>query len=179
MYSKKTYNAFTLVEMLVVMGILVILMTMGIFAGRFAIQRANRIQHQSAADQLYQGFQSYYADNREYPSDTEFSSFGYALGNSDGALSKYVDSNSFDGGSPATFYYASDSTGQSMLVCVSYGGANDSNNLGGYCNGNGFGLLPTGSAKVTQKDMDSDGFDVVTGSGMINQEWNKASGGWQ
>lgn len=177
MYSKKKYNAFTLVEMLVVMGILVILMTMGIFAGRFAIQRANKVQHQSAADQIYQGLQSYYADNREYPSTADFGTFDSAL-SVDGALNKYIDSSTFDGGSPATYYYAVDDTGQSMLVCVSFGGLDDTNELGGYCNGNGFGVIPTGSP-VTQKEMESEEFLSSMGSFPVSQDWESKSDGWE
>ncbi len=162
-----SYPAFTLVEMLVVMGILVILMAMGIAAGRFAIQRANRVQHQNAADQIYQGLQSYYADNREFPSESDFGGFDTALA-SGGALETYVDQGAFDGGSDATFYYAVDETGQSVLVCVSHGGHDDENNLGGYCQGNGFSVLPlSGSVKVANKSLDDSEFNtqVISQSG--------------
>ncbi|MBI2356514.1 type II secretion system protein [Candidatus Dojkabacteria bacterium] len=177
MFKFKSYKAFTLVEMLVVMGILVILMTMGIFAGRFAIQRANRVQHQSAADQIYQGLQSYYADNREYPSSVDFDSFDSAL-SSTGVLGKYVDSSSFDGGSDATYYYAVDDTGQSTLVCVSFGGVDDENDLGGYCNGNGFGILPIGGTTVSKKELTADEFDAAVASGFISGDWGASGEGW-
>jgi hypothetical protein len=51
----------------IVMGIIIILMAVGIASGRFAIRRANKIEHQNAAEQIYQAAQSYYSDNREYP----------------------------------------------------------------------------------------------------------------
>ncbi|NLB12299.1 hypothetical protein GX830_02930, partial [Candidatus Dojkabacteria bacterium] len=62
MMTRKSYKAFTFVEMLIVMGILIILMVIGIAAGRYAINRANRVAHQNAADQLYQTLQAYYTE---------------------------------------------------------------------------------------------------------------------
>ncbi|KKR06223.1 MAG: hypothetical protein UT34_C0001G0263 [candidate division WS6 bacterium GW2011_GWF2_39_15] len=180
MYGKN-YKAFTLVEMLVVMGILVILMTMGIAAGRFAIQRANRVQHTNAADQLYQGLQSYYADNREFPDATTFGDFDTALGTG-GALEKYIDSKAFDGGSDATYYYSvEDPAGQSVLVCVSYGGPQDENGQGGYCNGNGFGSLPSGTS-VQKKELDDSEFATQVednGGFVIRNDWNAADRVWE
>ena len=111
MNRENKYLAFTLVEMLIVMGIVVILMAVGIASGRFAIQRANRIEHQNAADQIYQGLQSYYTDNRQFPDEPASVS---ALVTTD--LAEYIDE--FDGGSEATYMYAVDSTNQEMLVCV-------------------------------------------------------------
>ncbi|MCC7290053.1 type II secretion system protein [bacterium] len=182
----KTYKGFTLVEMLVVMGILIILMTMGIAAGRFAIQRANRVQHQNAADQLYQGLQAYYADNREFPDEATFGSWSAALGTG-GALEEYLDSKSFDGGSDATFYYATDGNGQSVLICVTFGGLDDSQQLGGYCVGNGFGILPVnGSTKVSLKEMDDTTFNtlVISNAGggagsFLATDWVAAAKNWQ
>jgi prepilin-type N-terminal cleavage/methylation domain-containing protein len=182
----RKYEAFTLVEMLVVMGILVILMTMGIAAGRFAIQRANAVQHQNAADQLYQGLQSYYADNREFPSEAEFTDFETAVGTG-GVLETYVDQDGFDGGSDATYYYAVDDTGQSTLVCVSFGGQSDENEMGGYCNGNGFGSLPlSGSTKVGGKQLDDSEFNtqVIANAGggagaFIATDWSSSDKDWE
>jgi type II secretory pathway pseudopilin PulG len=172
--------------MLVVMGILVILMTMGIAAGRFAIQRANQVQHQNAADQLYQGLQSAYADNREYPSEGDFTDFETALGTG-GVLESYVDQEAFDGGSDATYYYATDDTGQSALVCVTFGGIDDENSMGGYCQGNGFGALPlSGSTKVSKKTLDDSEFNTQVrsnaggGAGaFIASDWSAADKDWE
>lgn len=182
----KTYKGFTLVEMLVVMGILIILMAMGIAAGRFAIQRANRVQHQNASDQLYQGLQAYYADNRRFPSDVDFGSWSAALGTG-GALSTYVDNKGFDGGSDATYYYGVDETGQSVLVCVSFGGFDDTSEMGGYCQGNGFGILPlTGATKVSTKELTSTQFNtqVISNAGggagsFLATDWNSTNNDWQ
>lgn len=135
-YMRKSFKAFTLVEMLIVMGIIIILMAVGIASGRYAIRRANRIEHQNAAEQIYQGLQSYYTDNREYPGKGEG---GMTMGSlmQDAVLGEYVDD--FDGGSEASYSYVVDGTGQEVLVCVTYGGAGDTNSLGIYCTGNGIG----------------------------------------
>lgn len=129
---RKSFKAFTLVEMLVVMGIIIILMAIGIASGRFAIQRANKIEHQNAAEQIYQGMQSYYADNREYPGKGDVITPRELL---TGDLQPYIDD--FDGGSEATYAYAVNDTGQEMIVCVTYGGVGDQNEVGIYCTGNG------------------------------------------
>jgi type II secretory pathway pseudopilin PulG len=178
MNRENKYLAFTLVEMLIVMGIVVILMAVGIASGRFAIQRANRIEHQNAADQIYQGLQSYYTDNRQFPDEPASVS---ALVTTD--LAEYIDE--FDGGSEATYMYAVDSTNQEMLVCVSLGGVGDANQLGYYCNGNAFGSDAVGmSTAITVKDVeygtDGTGADYVlvdgnTGGMFAVSNWDPAS----
>lgn len=168
-------KAFTLVEMLIVMGILIILMTLGIAAGRFAIRRANQVQHQDAVEQLYQGLQAYYVDNREYPATVEGGTAqawdGFVVSLSTGLLSEYLDNQSFDGGTAATYYYWGNSNGSAMLVCVSLGGADDVQELGGYCTGNGFGLVPT---IPTTKEMDHATFDtlVMSNNDFDQNNWN-------
>lgn len=139
---KKRYTAFTLVEMLIVMGIIIILMAVGIASGRFAIRRANKIEHQNAAENIYQAAQSYYADHKEFPISLARTtpSFGEVMGV---YLSEYIDD--FNGGSEASYGYAVDKTGQVLLICVTYGGKEDLNRQGIYCTGNGMGLgnVPT------------------------------------
>lgn len=140
---RRFYEAFTLVEMLIVMGILIILMVVGITAGRFAINRANDVAHQNAADQLYQGLQAYYTDERQFPPATTVDLLIGDAGTCDVAtnpLCKYMDSGAFKGGTEATYYYYVEATArQSVLVCVTLGGADDELERGIYCNGNGFG----------------------------------------
>jgi len=160
-------------------------MTLGIAAGRFAIQRANKIQHQDAVNQLHQGFAAYYADKREFPKAATFISFSAALGEA-GALSEYIDQKAFDGGSDATYYFAADTTGQSMLACVSYGGFADEKEMGGYCQGNGFGVLPTTGTKVASKDLTADEFntEVVANVGstdgqFIATDWSATAKNWE
>lgn len=153
---RKKYEGFTLVEMLIVMGIIVILMALGIASGRFAINRANKIQHQGAVDNLYQALQAYYTDHRAYPVLADTNGFSTILADeTDSGLATYIESGSFDGGSDATYYYVvDDDDQQSMIVCVSLGGQDDEKNYGHYCNGNGFG---TGlcTPDITTKDVDA------------------------
>ncbi len=174
----KSYSAFTLVEMLVVMGILIILMSMSVVGGRFALQRANRIKHQSAADQIYVALQSYYADNREYPSIANISPNNMSgLMN---ALSDYTDNGAWNGGSDATYYYIVDPTQQYVLVCVSLGGYNDESKQGWYCNGNGFGALPQNSPVTNSYLSHTDGQGIfVSGWPGIKGNWDSTSRSWQ
>jgi type II secretory pathway pseudopilin PulG len=143
---RKYYKAFTLVEMLIVMGIIIILMAVGIASGRFAIRRANKIEHQNAAEQIYQALQSYYSDNREYPAQEPPETLLTTT------LDGYIDD--FDGGSDATYYYETETTGQIALVCVTYGGLDDINQLGAYCTGNGIGTVDELDINIEEKDMD-------------------------
>jgi type II secretory pathway pseudopilin PulG len=153
---KRLYEAFTLVEMLIVMGILIILMVVGITAGRFAINRANDVAHQNAADQVYQGLQAYYTDNREFPAGTY--TVATLIGDPGACTSPtnplcdYMDSGAFNGGTEATYYYFVESDQQqSVLVCVSLGGIDDDRERGIYCSGNGFGddTLEIGTSTTT------------------------------
>lgn len=146
---QKKQEAFTLVELLIVMGILAILMTIGISVGRFAIQRANNIQHQNAADQIAQAVQSYYTDKRRYPETTDV----FSPDPSSGVLDEYIDA-SFDGGSEATFYYDTNGTNQTYLVCVTLGGVDDADELGVYCTGDGFEDSEVFGGAVAEKTLE-------------------------
>jgi type II secretory pathway pseudopilin PulG len=131
---KKRYLGFTLIEMLIVMGIMIILMAAGIAGGRFAIQRANRIQKQSAIRNLYQAAMGYYTDNRQFPLTGQTPQ---QLVNGD--LDFYIDTGAFDGGVAGDFWYWVDGNRQEILFCANYTG---DNTQGGGCEGNGFGSVP-------------------------------------
>ncbi len=165
---EKRFKAFTLVEMLIVMGIIIILMAVGIASGRYAIRRANRIEHQNAAEQVFQALQSYYADNREYPGKGgTLADFSALM--ADDMLGQYIDD--FDGGSEATYAYEVDGTGQEILVCVTYGGDGDANELGIYCTGNGIAGDMTNAPDV--KDIDySDTANYDTAVGIFGEACN-------
>jgi len=168
---KNLYEAFTLVEMLIVMGILIILMAVGITAGRFAINRANDVAHQNAVDQIYTGLQAYYTDNREFPVATETPETMTAA---TGALGKYLDNGAFNGGTAATFYYLVDTDDQQVvLVCVSKGGIDDAKDLGYYCNGNGFGSSYVATGTITSKDLPAGFAYLSTGTtGYTSSDWD-------
>jgi type II secretory pathway pseudopilin PulG len=183
---RKSIKAFTLVEMLIVMGIIIILMAVGIASGRFAIRRANKIEHQNAAEQIYQALQSYYTDNREYPGKTTTSTPAGPLTvqalMADGILGEYIDD--FDGGSEATYAYAVDSSGQEALVCVTYGGVGDENEIGMYCAGNAINSTLITGAPGT-KDIDYTNvtdYDLVANNLFTATEtcsdWDPATQDW-
>ena len=145
---KRIYEAFTLIEMLVVMGILIILMAIGIAAGRFALFRAADVAHRNGADQLSEGLQAYYVDNRAFPkidSCAESSVCNPAkLMLETDKLSDYMDRGAFSGGSGATYLYftGGDNDDQAVLICVSMRGTktiNDGHTEGAYyCSGNAY-----------------------------------------
>jgi prepilin-type N-terminal cleavage/methylation domain-containing protein len=133
----KKYSGFTLIEMLIVMGIIIVLMAAGIAGGRFALQRANRIQKISAVDNIEQALWGYYSDNRKFPSITGTAIPPKTLMTQSQYLGDYIDAGQFDGGSAGTFWYFTDDIGQEFVVCGSLGGVNDEMGQGIYCNGNG------------------------------------------
>lgn len=168
----RKYSGFTLVEMLIVMGIIIILMAVGITAGRFAINRANDVAHSDAADKLFVAVQSYMTDEREYPMLTSWET---ALA-SGGDLVEYLSKGEFEGGTDATYYYWTDT--KSALVCVSKGGFADTDARGYYCTGNAFGA--TGAPTVKEKEVEGvagntcpDG--VGTGKWTLVQDWTNST----
>ena len=167
---KKELRGFTLVELLIVMGILAVLMTIGIAVGRFAIQRANDIQHKSVIEQISQGVVSYYNDHRKYPPATGVENV-FTPDPTTGSLSPYLD-DSLDGGSPATYYYSTNPTQQSYLICVSLGGLNDTDGFGFVCEGNGYGDADVMGTAITQSDVPA-GTDMSTAAD-LEIDWDGA-----
>lgn len=160
---KRNIKSFTLVEMLIVMGIIIILMAVGIASGRFAIRRANKIEHQNSADQIYQALQSYYSDNREYPgkgcsNENCYMPSELIKEDNTGPLDEYIDD--FDGGSEASYAYYVNSTGQECIICVTYGGVRDENRLGMYCTGSGIGSDKFSQPVPRANDLDYGGSEV-------------------
>ena len=192
----KKYSGFTLVEMLIVMGIIIILTVVGITAGRFAINRANDVAHRNAVDQVYTSLQAYYTDNRKYPAHNDpvmcnsgTCSVEILVGTPQGeagTLVPYIDKDSFDGGSTATYFYGvgGDSGDQAVLVCVTLRGDAEENkdhpDGAVYCAGNGIGVtdmqFENGSkTTVPVKEMTYDEYnekDVWTKFASGGSEWN-------
>ena len=189
--DRKTYKAFTLIEMLIVMGILVILMVVGIAAGRFATQRAQDIAHQNAAAQIYQAIQSYYVDFGKYPEATT-PKLLVGSPTSPGIVGEYMDLGAFDGGNDATFwYFVNANTHQTMIVCVSLGGPEDTSQRGVYCDGNGFGdadlalgdsvtagTMPKGRLEYSTSTEGTNYYAAVIG-GSNHSEWDGKANGWK
>ena len=192
--KKRTYGAFTLIEMLVVMGILIILMVLGIAAGSFALNRASDVAHRNGADQLYEGLQAYYVDNMRYPKvgdcfgETETCTPANLMTDPD-MLGEYMDLGAFNGGSGATYTYfvggANDD--QAVLVCVTMRGVYETNQAredgAYYCAGNGFDTDVTDGTTIINIDTPLiekgddlwtstfDGVEFVTSSDWDEQDW--------
>jgi len=156
-HMKHRYKAFTLIELIVVIGILIILMAIGLAIGRYAIQKSQDTFHQNTVRNLYAALVKYKIENKEYPElgscsgciEEEF--FSYALG-FNGTSDQHIlvayleEEGEFDGGTDATYYYAVDEYDQQfVIVCVSLGGVDDENQRGFYCTGDGIGMLPSDS----------------------------------
>jgi len=198
----KKYSGFTLVEMLIVMGIIIILTVVGITAGRFAINRANDVAHRNAVDQVYTSLQAYYTDEREYPTNGignsacagTICSLKELVGDKDdaGLLVPYIDANSFKGGTIASYFYGvgGDGGNQAVLICVTLRGPSTENAAhpdgAVYCAGNGIGEITpaiqfenggTGPIPVSEmkyQDYNDDpAWEVFNNGG---SEWND---GWQ
>ena len=151
----RKYSGFTLVEMLIVM-VLYYLMAVGIVAGRFAINRANDVAHQNAADQLFTAVQSYLTDQREYP---VLSGGIKAALESEGDLAEYLTIGEFRGGTNATYLYWISPGQDAALVCVSLGGQADRDGRGHYCTGNGFSSDTSGGpGSIESKEVDAGNF---------------------
>ena len=113
----RKYTAFTLVELLIVMGILVILIAVGILVGRYATLKSQDTRHKDAARKLYTMLLEYKNDNGSYPNLGNCSRcirdqfFARALGSTgteeEQVLKGYAGGEGgFDGGSKATYYYS-------------------------------------------------------------------------
>ena len=146
--------------MLIVMGIIIILMAAGIAGGRFAIQRANRIQKQNAVDNIEQALWGYYTDNRSFPregqsgSDTETLIIQPGpLLETNGALDLYMDAGAFDGGIDGLFWYFVNGRGQEFVVCAQLSDVDD--NIGIYCKGNGLDNMAIGGASFSPPPPDN------------------------
>jgi prepilin-type N-terminal cleavage/methylation domain-containing protein len=184
---KNRYKGFTLVELLIVMGILMILMGMGILVGRYAIQKSQEIKHKDAARNLYAALVKYKLNNKRYPAlggliEEEF--FSYAVGfngtSEQHILAPYLeDEGDFDGGSDATFYYTVDEyDGQFVLVCVSLGGIDDETEKGFFCIGDGLGYLPEDNP-INDQDIGSQKSGdpyAITVKGLDNSDWKNKEG---
>ena len=183
--DRRTYKAFTLIEMLIVMGILVILMVVGIAAGRYATQRAQDIAHQNAVTSIYQGLAAYFTDHGKYPEaddvtglvETPASLFDLALG-------EYIDVGSFDGGIDTYFWYFVGDAGQSTIVCVALGGEDEATaERGIYCDGNGFSSTDIEPYDVLVKGKNEAGeastpYGIVLANDANRSTWDGTANEW-
>lgn len=174
MRKERKYEAFTLIEMLIVMGIIIVLMGVGITAGRFAINRSNDIAHQNAVSNLYQAVTAYYTDNREFPviPDLDASMAASCDDTAIDCLAEYTETGEFNGGSEATYYYWVDGDDQQLvMICVSLGGEDDAKGTGFFCDGNDFGVGTT--LGIVNKTFEYPASAAFPASGFdVAQPWN-------
>ncbi len=116
---KKQYNAFTLIELLIVMAVIVILMGIGLLGGRFVIKRAHKTEHQAILADLVKATESYNLDNAGYPEvgPGHYDTFSALMADYENA--KYLD-HPFDDthGQAATFYYVVSPVNDSYYFCA-------------------------------------------------------------
>ena len=150
-------------------------MAAGIAGGRFALQRANRIQKQSAVDNIEQALWGYYTDKRQFPAAATPANLTTSV------LSEYLDAGAFDGGADGTFWYYVHDQQQEFMVCTSFGGLNDANDLGVYCTGNGIETIAPFSENPVPTDnvyeTNDDGYaEVLVGGNSSN--WYGENRSW-
>ncbi len=177
----KKYSGFTLIEMLIVMGIIIILMAAGIAGGRFAIQRANRIQKQNAVENIEQAAWGYYTDKRSFPRASETATGedldpGTML---EGVLAEYLDAGQFDGGVDGGFwYFVEPNFGQEIVICAELSGETD---VGIYCTGNGLENETWSVDFLVEGAVPPDKIyphDHITGCGANCSEWVAETRSW-
>ena len=192
----RKYSGFTLVEMLIVMGIIIILMVVGITAGRFAINRANDVAHRNAVDQITVSLRAYYTDEREYPYATRCGTGGAVpctinglIGSqtAPGYLVPYIDLGAFDGGSKSSYIYqvGGDGGNQSFLVCVTLRGIDSDmftvpprSDAEVYCNGTGLGDSTIFGGNVTQKQITPTSPSAAAWTALSGATWADWDKGW-
>jgi prepilin-type N-terminal cleavage/methylation domain-containing protein len=157
----KKVQGFTLVEMLVVMGIIVLLMAMGIGGGRIALQNASSVAFKSGAKQINEALLTHYAATGSYPVvGTKYPTLTTTpkglIVTAPAPLKDYIES--FDGGNDTYYYYLVLDSGQVSLVCVDLA-PNLTAVRDVYCEGNGFGTTfnaansnVTGATSMTIND---------------------------
>jgi hypothetical protein len=170
------------------MGILIILISVGIMVGRWAIRRANKLDHMNAARKLETALLAFKNENKFVPKvgncspindpvcyESELFSEILGFKTTPDYLSEYLEEKPFNGGTDATYYYTSDSQGQFFIVCVSLGGEDDENNWGFYCTGTGIGFLPEENP-ITKEEIepeDTQQSAIILGSSFDDSDWCK------
>ncbi len=181
---KRKLRAFTLIELLLVMGILVILIGMSIIVARASVRKSTQVHHMSAAEELERVLINYKNKNKEVPQigtcgnciEEELFAYGLGYKGSDPILKEFIEEFPFDGGSDATYYYATDDIGQFFVVCVSLGGIDDENHFGYYCTGSGIGFVPESSPITTQNIDPENEQQINIINGMDDSDWDLSSG---
>jgi type II secretory pathway pseudopilin PulG len=185
---RKKYLAFTLTELLMVMGVLIVLSGVAIFVGRYAIQRSREAHYKSNVRLIYSLLVQYKEDFGKYPdygqySDTtiggEVIAHGFRYRDRNRAIFEPYFDGYFDGGVEATYYYyTQEQDAQFVIVCVSLGGVYDLARKGFYCDGDGIGILPVNNP-IPRSDISPDETEYVDEiKKMDRSNWREAWGGF-
>ncbi len=129
---KKDYKAFTLIEMLIVMGILIVLMGAGLAGGRYAIRQAQYTARRSSVKSLEVALISYYAQTRQYPRGDGSTSARTPRRLVSTDLARYLDGEFDGGGTDGIYYYIAQRNPNRFLICATYTSILAD---GGYCAG--------------------------------------------
>lgn len=159
--KKRNYSAFTLVEMLIVMGIMIILMAAGIAGGQYAMRMAAETEKDAAVGDLEAGLTAYFANARVFPQPGDMGALV------DDYLSDYIQD--FDGGTRSNFYYWTDNSQQSFLVCAQY---TEDDEDGGVCRGNL-------SAAIEATRFDDLAYSVDDWSNITQDQDSGSEGNWE
>jgi type II secretory pathway pseudopilin PulG len=153
---KKKYLAYTLTEILLVMGVIMILGSVAVAGVRYGNQKSREAHYKSNVKLLYSVLVQFKDDYGRYilvtrdnctgclSSEVFAAGLGYRGRLSGGGLLPYLPER-FDGGVEATyFYYVQPEDGQFVVVCTSLRGIEHNRNLNNryYCEGDGLGILP-------------------------------------
>lgn len=108
-------KGFTLVELLVVMGIMAVLIMIAIAGLGFAMRRSRNIARAAGLSNLDKSLASYYTDHQDYPDDG--TTVEELTEGEDADLAPYLEG-SWDPGPGTTQYYYTN-TGYAYIICVS------------------------------------------------------------
>lgn len=124
-------KGFSLVELLVVMGIMAVLIMIAIAGLGFAMRRSRNTARQSAVSNLDKALAAYYTDHQEYPSAADME---YLV---ESSLVDYLEG-SWDGGSGGSEYcYKTNADNLTYLVCCSQEALTGNGDY--FCKGPGIG----------------------------------------
>lgn len=198
---KRKYLALSFVEILIVLGGLVILSSIGLIGTRYALEKSREAHYKSNVRLLYTALVNFKNDYGRYPLlnkypnegriyedcdrtngciENDFFRIALAVGGRKAILRPYL-KEPFDGGLRAIYYYyVQETDGQFVIVCVSLGGAKEREIKGYYCEGDGIGLLPPGDP-VQKMEIDcssrnrqnNDHECEIIGEKMDPSVWNK------
>jgi prepilin-type N-terminal cleavage/methylation domain-containing protein len=169
--KKRNEKGFTLVELLVVMGIMAVLIGISVAGLGFAMRRSRNIARSAAMSNLDKALQAHYADDQTYPDDGNAIDeiIGETGNMTPPPLEEYLEG-TWDAGAPGTtFCYRTDNANVKYSICVSQEQGDGTDNF--QCTGPGVGQSGWPSKEVSG-DCTNCGTCRVYGP---NEEWDNPS----